>query len=328
MRHVRGHAAAAIAMLALVVAGGCASGRGGDGATTTRDTAKTTVPDAAVDSTDAAEEAASTDSADGVDTDAVPPPPILTRAARDRLEATVESFDGQAGIAIARARPDGTTSVVTIGDLQRAVAWSTIKVPLAMAAIAADPGTSVDADVRAAITRSDNAAATRLWQRLGAPRDAAASVDAQLRLLGDERTHTSSDPLRPGFSPFGQTNLALADQARSALLLHCTAQGRSVLELMRQIDPSQAWGIGSTSRGDAWKGGWGPGTEPGIASGYLTRQFGLLDASGESIGIAIAAVPANGSFASGSSELTVLAQAVDEAIGSRTRGNAAAACGQ
>ena len=115
---------------------------------------------------------------------------------------------------------------------------------------------------------------------------------------------------------------------RSSVYTRRRDVAKADLELMRQIDPSQGWGIGSTSRGDAWKGGWGPGTEPGIASGYLTRQFGLLDAGGESIGIAIAAVPANGSFASGSSELTVLAQAVDEAIGSRTRGNAAAACGQ
>jgi hypothetical protein len=57
---------------------------------------------------------------------------------------------------------------------------------------------------------------------------------------------------------------------------------------MRQIIPSERWGLGSAGFGHvAFKGGWGP-----LAGGYGVRQTGILGTGRKRAVVSIAADPA------------------------------------
>ena len=80
-------------------------------------------------------------------------------------------------------------------------------------------------------------------------------------------------------------------------------RGKAVLSLMRQVISSQRWGLGSAGVPAAFKGGWGPG-----ASGdYLVRQTGVLTVGDRPIAVSIATLPADGSFDTGTRNLTKIA---------------------
>jgi len=150
---------------------------------------------------------------------------------------------------------------------------SVIKVPIAMALM-----TMVNAQrrpltaaeqiaLRLMITQSDNDAATELWNEVGG-----ANVIGLMRSLG--ATDTSPDPGGAwGFTLSTSRDLAvvLARLAQGILGPSATDQ---IISLMRQVIPSQAWGIGAAIPGAAIKNGWYP--DPGdwrvnclgIASGY------------------------------------------------------------
>ena len=81
------------------------------------------------------------------------------------------------GVAVASV----TGVPISLGSWSTGVAWSTIKVPLAVAALRADVARSDQ--LNAVITRSDNAAAEELWSQLG---DGAAQlVQSVMREAGD-----------------------------------------------------------------------------------------------------------------------------------------------
>ena len=102
---------------------------------------------------------------------------------------------------------------MTLGDWQEGPAWSTIKVPLVIAAYRqADPPQVTDS-MKAAITESDNAAAESLWAQLGDPPAAAQRVQQILQETGDP-TAVESRRLRPEFTAFGQTIWSLTNQVR------------------------------------------------------------------------------------------------------------------
>lgn len=199
---------------------------------------------------------------------------------------------------------DGDTGAPqAAGDLVADVAWSTSKVPIAIASVRATGAT--DANVNAAITVSDNAAAEAMWASLGDPYAAAAATDAVLRDGGDPVTRTNPERLRPEFTAFGQTQWALADQATFGANLTCIDGGGPVVEAMGNIAADQRYGLG-TIPGARFKGGWGPD-----ASGtYLVRQFGTIAVEGGEVGVAIAARPADGTYESGQAMLTEIAGAV------------------
>ncbi|WP_163798040.1 hypothetical protein [Mycolicibacterium sediminis] len=76
---------------------------------------------------------------------------------------------------------------------------------------------------------------------------------------------------------------------------------------MQLVAPDQQWGFAGDA-GVAAKGGWGP--EPdGV---YLVRQIALLGAGADSLGVAIAAKPSDGSFATGTAVLDQLANWVGD----------------
>ncbi len=157
-----------------------------------------------------------------------------------------------------------------VGEAPTLIAWSSIKVPLALAIQQAGLGEEAAEDVEAAITVSDNEAAADLWERLGAGEEAADATEAQLRRGGDERTEVPPEVTVAGFSPFGQSRWRLTDQATFTASLPCLDGSTTVTSAMGRVVPGQSWGLG-TIEGARFKGGWGPTPE-----GYVIRQLGIL----------------------------------------------------
>lgn len=202
----------------------------------------------------------------------------------------------------------GGTAKTQLGSWRTGPGWSTVKVPLAVAADVqahGRPGAETRRLIERAITASDNAAAERLWSSLGTPRIAASKVQAALRSGGDRVTVVPSRRVRPGFSAFGQTRWSLTHQATFVARLPCLQYGGDVLHLMGAVVSSQRWGIGAVGRPVRFKGGWGPSP----SGRYLVRQMGIVTlANGSRIGLAIASEPADGRFETGTANLTALAR--------------------
>lgn len=223
-----------------------------------------------------------------------PQPEPPTEAAA--LALTFEAFDALAGTIPATVGlavvPVGSTAVSTVGSWSTGVSWSTIKVPLAIAALQADRP-NAHALAVAAITRSDNAAAEQMWAELGPPEHAARQVQEVLTAAGDTETPVESRRLRAGFTAFGQTQWSLARQALFAAHLPCLVGAEPVVQLMHNLVGEQRWGLAGI--GGAAKGGWGPGEY----GGYLVRQFGIINTRAGQLGVALAAEPYAGTYAAG-----------------------------
>lgn len=199
-------------------------------------------------------------------------------------------------------------AVERVGSLSTGIAWSTSKVPVAMAVIAAGHRSRQSSNLRQAITASDNAAAERLWSSLGSGGPAAQAATRQLRNAGDRNTTMESQRLRSGYTPFGQTQWALADQARFVAGMPCLKAGKAVLDLMGQTISAQRWGLGQIDSGAQLKGGWGPGSRPGVDGGYLDRQMGIVTVGGRRVALTLASLPADGSHETGTRNLTAIAK--------------------
>jgi hypothetical protein len=202
----------------------------------------------------------------------------------ERLAATVP-----ANVGIAIGRSDRT---YTLGRWSSGVAWSTIKVPLAIAALRCDRPRAQDLVVKA-ISESDNPASEQLWSLLGEPADAARRVQAVIAEGGDAATVVESNRLRRGFTAFGQTQWALDRQARFAEQLSLIPDAAAVIDLMRHLTGGQQWGL--AARGIAAKAGWGPG----VRGDYLVRQFGIVPMESGHAGVALAAEAHDGVFETG-----------------------------
>ena len=92
----------------------------------------------------------------------------------------------------------------------------------------------------------------------------------------------------------------------------CTAAGVEVLGLMGQVVGGQQWGLGATGPEAQFKGGWGPGSRPGVGGGFLDRQLGIVTVDGKPLAVSIATVPADGSHESGTRNLTEIARWLTE----------------
>lgn len=234
----------------------------------------------------------------------------------DTLAASFANLSAELGgqYAVAAVPVGGAEPVVAAGAVgEPYTAWSTSKVPVALAVLA--DGYSPGPDVRASMTASDNEAARRLWALLGEPSSAAAASTAQVRAHGDGATTIESRTLRAEFTAFGQTGWSVGQQARFAAQLPCSERGGVIVGLLEQVVPGQRWGMAAAVPGSAVKGGWGPGHLPGSGGGYLVRQLAIVTVDGRRYGVALAAVPANGSFDTGVAELNRLAQWVTDALG-------------
>lgn len=213
-------------------------------------------------------------------------PQRAIEASFEQLCATVP-----ATIGIAIAAP-GREAVSSLGDWSAGAAWSTIKVPLAIAALRSDRSRAQGL-IPKMITESDNAASETLWSRLGAPGEAARQVQDVIREAGDSATVVESQRLRHGFTAFGQTQWTLVRQARFAAQLPYVTGADAVIDLMHRLTIGQRWGL--AAKGIAAKGGWGPG----VSSGYLVRQFGIVPTESGHVGVALAADAHDGVFETG-----------------------------
>ncbi|WP_420109581.1 hypothetical protein [Mycolicibacter arupensis] len=227
-----------------------------------------------------------------------PASPATAESLQASFAQLANTIGANVGIAYA---PVGQNQVVTLGSLQSGVAWSTIKVPLAIAALHANRPNAQELAAKA-VTASDNDAAEQLWASLGPAPQAAQQVQAVLRAGGDTGTAVESRRLRPEFSAFGQTQWPLARQAVFAAHLPCMAVAAPVYSLMRNTVPDQRWGLAGLNVPS--KGGWGPGA----GGGYLVRQFGIVHAPAGDLAVALAAEPKDGSFGSGTAALNQLTQ--------------------
>ena len=216
-------------------------------------------------------------------------PPVETSFAE--LSATAPAA---VGIAIAAA---GRT--YALGAWSTGVAWSTIKVPLAIAALRAGVGSSEL--VVNAITQSDNAAAEKLWSQLGEPAAAGQLVQAVIKDAGDTSTVVESRRLLPGYTAFGQTRWSLVAQAQFAAGLSGIPDATGVVDLMRNLCAEHCWGL--AAKGFAAKGGWGPSAD----GDYLVRQFAIVPAEAGDVGVALAAQARDGVFETGRDVLNSLA---------------------
>lgn len=276
-------AATAVASLAL---GGCTIGLDGDSASTALD--------------DEAGAPNPTLPSEAEDTSALPSELVTA------VEKVEREFGGSAGIAL--ATPGAKPNAVSAGSFRIGPAWSTSKVPIAVAVVRQG---GMNELVEAAITISDNDSAETMWNSLGDM--ASETTNAILREGGDNNTYFQSQRLRSEFSAFGQTQWALPDQATFGANLQCIEAGPEVADLMGQIAEEQSYGLGEIA-GAHFKGGWGP-DDAGI---YLVRQFGFIPGKepGTFVGVAIAAVPDDGSYDTGQQMLNSLAKAISAAGGS------------
>jgi hypothetical protein len=227
-----------------------------------------------------------------------PPPPAPGALSADfaRLQTQLHAV---AGIAVSAVGDRQTP--ITLGEWETGPAWSTVKVPLIIAALREEQPPVLTDAMTAAITGSDNAAAESIWASLGDPVIAARKVDAVLRETGDPTT-VQSQKVRPEFSAFGQTEWSLTDQVRFTSAAVCEKANAPVLALMGQVESDQKWGIG-TLPGSRFKGGWGPS----LTGTYLVRQMGVLSGPTGMIAVALAAQPASGKFDDGVEALTEMA---------------------
>lgn len=238
-------------------------------------------------------------------------PSTSTGSADARTSKTVKasfatlqrSLNGPAGVVVFRVGATGKQGpLLEVGELRTGVAWSTSKVPVTVAALKRSSSTTTKSRARAAITRSANAAAEKLWSGLGKPTTAAKRTQAVIRVAGDSTTKIESRRVRAGFTAFGQTTWTMVDQARFAAGLTCRTEAKATVTLMRAITPSQAFGVGTIKRNTAYKGGWGP-----VSGGYLVRQMAVITMpDGASFGVAIGVRSRDG-YTRGTKDLTRIA---------------------
>ena len=182
------------------------------------------------------------------------------QAQLDRLVADVVGRHG--------GRAAVSVGGLTAGDNRPEPAFSTMKVPLAIAALRQSQAFYPDAE--AAVTRSDNPAAHRMFGQVPA-----ASYEGVIREAG-ARTST------PAGYQMG-TMWTTSDQAAFASGLRCVAGHEPVLDMMGRIVDYQHWGLGRIG-GARYKGGWNY-----HEGGHLARQFGLIPGPNGDIAVAITA---------------------------------------
>jgi hypothetical protein len=240
---------------------------------------------------------------------------LLDTSDAESFGRLAQHLDGRVGLTVGEV---GSPDSQRLGTITTAKAWSTIKLVIVAKVLddAGGPGglgAGTLRSIRLAITKSDNPAAARLFnglkRRYGGTAGAAHAVDRVLRAAGDRKTKVSTHG-RGGFSSYGQTDWALAEQHRlmSMMAGRCISSRGSVsyvLRLMGEVVPRQRWGLGSAGVKSRFKGGWGPGRD----GRYLVRQVGILESSARHrVVVTIASIPADGRFASGTAMLDHLAK--------------------
>lgn len=204
------------------------------------------------------------------------------QAELDRVVARVEKeFGGQAGIAV--FTDEGVTQAGIPGTQP---AWSTIKVPIAMAGLRAGADDSL---VEQALELSDNDAAYYLWAQAKSepgstePKESTA-VQAVNKVLREGHSTATFPRVPEGEDTmFGFATWTLKEQAQFGAHLTCVPEGQRVAAAMGDIVDWQRVGLNKLPLTRA-KGGWGTSDED---QDYTMRQFGRSYLGDGAVGIAI-----------------------------------------
>ncbi|MFM9378489.1 hypothetical protein [Gordonia sp. VNK21] len=235
----------------------------------------------------------------------------LNKSFKKLSSSMAKKNPGRIGIAITAG---GGDSALSFGSLKSARAWSTLKVPVSIAAQRRN-GTEVRPQQIKAITLSDNDAAEALWASLGGNRAAVTAVTGVLRDGHDSITRVSSQLDSPPSFP-GYTDWKLTSQSIFAANLPCVPGSSEVLGLMGRVGGNQQWGVAKPkTRGvtSAVKGGWGPRSD---ATGkYVVRQLAVITTPRGTLGVSLAAEPASGSLGDGTAMLDRLGKWVLSNLG-------------
>jgi hypothetical protein len=237
-------------------------------------------------------------------------PGVSRASSAASLDALAARLSGRVGLAIT---PVDRFAPIIGGEHFSDAAWSTIKVPIAHRFLqeAGGPEQISNADrdlIRRALQQSDNDAAAALFESLkrehGGLEGASAAVGEMLPGQGTEISTVGRD----GFSTYGQTEWALADQLSYMSALAAKGQegdpvATYLLEVMSEVGGSDTFGLGSISARSRWKGGWGPGVD----GRYLVRQMGLVQLANAEYAVAMMAVADDGSFETGRALLDEMA---------------------
>lgn len=144
-------------------------------------------------------------------------------------------------------------------------AWSTVKVPIAIAALRDEASPEL---VDLAIRESDNDAAYALWSHVRwTEGEAGSAVKALLK------EYDSSGEFE---EPFGYSTWLLEEQAKFGAHLPCIPEAAQVYDAMDDIVEWQDNGLDRLPHTRA-KGGWGLSEED---NGYTHRQIGVRETEG------------------------------------------------
>lgn len=244
--------------------------------------------------------------------------------ATHRLEEIVadigDRFDAEVGISLRAG--GGVIHAGEPGDLH---AWSSVKVPIAFAAVqrqldAGDAGVDLGEDIALALTQSDNDAALRLWETLGTDEQSSEAVDGVLRQAGDP-TDAEADRDRPDYGGFGDIRWTLDNQVIFANRMSCLPGAEQVLDPMGQVVDEHRQGLGQLPEA-RFKGGWGDERD----GTYLLREFGLVGAAGRQVPVAFSIVPGAATDAAAREAAGALAEALGPLISDLGDKGGAAEC--
>ena len=235
----------------------------------------------------------------------------------------LEKGGKKVGAAVSAIGNKTSSKVEVGGSWSGGRAWSTIKVPLAIAAIQKNVNTTsykdtytgcsnspsslnLESAVTAAITKSDNCGAWWLWEGLGGNGSTAAdAVTAVIKEGGDTGTTVNGTAKSTAFLTSGYTTWSLVGQAVFASnMASLNGAGTVMTHMDNQSGGDAGYGLNKIGSKNLSKGGWGEDTGT-----TATRQFGIVKWSdGKCSAIAI------GTDASGSdfSTLTDIAKVLEK----------------
>ena len=219
------------------------------------------------------------------------------------LEAQVDEIARDTDTELGIVLIDDDYSAISAGDTSMLRTWSTIKVPIAFAAL---EHCDIDETMRGTLVTSmlevsDNAATDQLWYCLET------SGGAE-KLVGEEIAKADAD-VEPNLI-WGVSEWPVESQAKYGHYLAELADSEPdehtafVLDRMAHVHESQAWGLGNLDI--PFKGGWSDAPD----GSWESRQFGFGRIGDKRYGIAVAATSPIGSFSDTTDALDALANAL------------------
>lgn len=198
-------------------------------------------------------------------------PTPQVRTPEQELTAGFDALDLKVPVGLALVPVGAGARPILIGDHNPYEAWSTIKVPLALAAERRNGENRTETK---AVIDSDNRSARILTRSLGTPEQATEAVTAVLREGGDADTVVQPAAGDDEWPHLGETTWTLTASSIWMAHLPCMPGSEHLLDLMSKVAPTQAWGLEKIpGNRTAVKGGWG--LDEGD-QGYLVRQIGLI----------------------------------------------------